>query len=60
MTIALTILAVMVFKRREIQPLKLKSPQLLTLFLVGNVLTVVFLALIQLNVELELCPVSQV
>lgn len=41
----------MVLRRKEMQPLKIKSPTLLAIFLVANMLTVVLLMLIMINVE---------
>jgi hypothetical protein len=45
-------LAYLVWKRREMQALKIKSPTLLTIFLIANIATVVLLTLVQLNLEL--------
>jgi hypothetical protein len=39
-------LAVQVFKHRHEQPLKIKSPTLLTLFLIANCITVVLLMIV--------------
>ena len=50
-TAGLLLLASMVLKRKEIQPLKLRSPKLVSLFLIGNICTVVLLTLVQLNAE---------
>ena len=41
----------LVFKRKEMQPLKIKSPQLLAIFLVGNMVTVLLLFIVSINVE---------
>jgi membrane-associated HD superfamily phosphohydrolase len=49
--VGLTLLAIMVYSRREVQPLKIKSPTLLTLFIIANILTVALLCLVQLNIE---------
>lgn len=45
----LSVLTFFVFKRKDMQPLKIKSPQLLTLFLMANITSIVLLMLIQLN-----------
>ena len=44
-------LAVLVVKRKEIQPLKIKSPLLLAIFLVGNMVTVLLIMFVMINVE---------
>ena len=52
--ISLLVLGALVFlviKRKEMQPLKIKSPLLLAIFLVGNMITVVLLMLVSINVE---------
>ena len=46
-------IAYMVYKRRELQPLKIRSPTLLTLFLIGNTCTIVLMFIVQMNVELD-------
>jgi hypothetical protein len=42
------------YKKRELQPLKLRSPLLLTMFLIGNVFSILLLFLVQFNFELAL------
>jgi hypothetical protein len=49
--VALGALTVLVFKRKEIQPLKIKSPLLLAIFLVGNMVTVLLIMFVMINVE---------
>lgn len=49
--IGLTVLAAFVLKRREIQPLKIKSPRLLFVTLIANVIFVVLMTLVQINAE---------
>ena len=49
---ALCGLTYLVWKKREMQALKIKSPTLLTIFLIANIATVVLLSLVQLNLEL--------
>lgn len=41
----------LVIKRKEMQPLKIKSPLLLAIFLGGNMITIVLLMLVSINVE---------
>ena len=53
-TISVAIIGVLLFfvaRRREIQPLKIKSPLLLSLFLFGNMTTIVLLMLVMINAE---------
>ena len=49
--IALGALTALVVKRKEIQPLKIKSPLLLAIFLVGNMVTVLLIMFVMINVE---------
>lgn len=44
-------LTFLVIKRKEMQPLKIKSPQLLSIFLIGNIVTIIFLFFVSVNVE---------
>ena len=44
--IGLGYLTALVWKRREMQALKIKSPTLLTLFLIANITTITFLCLV--------------
>jgi hypothetical protein len=48
----------MIYKRRDLQSLKIRSPSLLTLFLIGNVFTILLLFLVQENVELAFTGAS--
>jgi hypothetical protein len=45
------VLTALVVLRKEHQPLKLKSPMLLTIFLLGNIATIVLITLIYINAE---------
>ena len=47
------VLTAFVVLRKEHQPLKLKSPMLLTIFLLGNIATIVLITLIYINAEVE-------
>jgi hypothetical protein len=49
--IALSVLAVFVRIQREVQPLKIKSPTLLFVFLIANIAFVALICLIQINAE---------
>lgn len=49
--VALLLLTFAVFKQRELQPLKIKSPRLLIITLVANILFVVLMSLIEINAE---------
>jgi hypothetical protein len=49
--IALGALTTLVLKRKEIQPLKIKSPLLLAIFLVANMITIVLIMFVMINVE---------
>jgi hypothetical protein len=49
--IALGALTTLVVKRKEIQPLKIKSPLLLAIFLVANMITIVLIMFVMINVE---------
>ena len=42
-----------VFKLREVQPMKIKSPKLLILFLIGNMAAIVFITLIAVDAEVQ-------
>jgi hypothetical protein len=44
-------LSFLVIKRKEMQPLKIRSPILLAIFLIGNIVTVVLLMIVMINVE---------
>ena len=53
-TISVAAIGVLLFyvaKRREIQPLKIKSPLLLAMFLFGNMTTIILLMLVMINAE---------
>lgn len=51
---AIAATALVLYKKRGLQPLKIRSPSLLTMFLIGNVLTILLLFLVQFNSELAL------
>ena len=46
-TLILIPLAYAIFKQANIQPLKIKSPKLIVLFIVGNIIAVLLLAILQ-------------
>lgn len=50
--IFLAAMATILYLKRDLQPLKLKSPTLLVVFLIANIFTIALLCVIQMNVEL--------
>jgi hypothetical protein len=49
--VMLLAVSAVVFQKRQIQPLRLKSPSLLTLFMLANVATITFITIMAVNAE---------